>query len=190
MYILNKKSKGSGNIFVLSCMFVLVICLIASAVFRANVMNAVAQGIQDDLILSSSTVYKYIDPRVLGEDEPMLLITDYSAAYNEVKKYLINNMKLNENMEPSDNGIIKSPIEITDFIIYNYKGESVDIITYNNGAFTVDSKNTLNEDIITKNEHKVNSTVVTTTISMDVKGIYGVVERQSVSVDTDIIIGN
>lgn len=190
MYVLNRRSKGSMGIYFIFTMVVLLICLIGSAIFQSNAMNAIAQGIQDDLILSSSSVYKYIDLRALGEDDPKLLITDYTAAYNEVKKYLIKNMKLNQSMEPEDNGVIKSAIEITDFIIYNYKGPNIDIITYKNGTFTVDTKNTLNEDVITKNGHKVNSTVVTTTISMDIKGIYGVIERQSVSVDTDIIISN
>lgn len=190
MYILKKKSKGAMDIFIVFLMIFVILSLVLTTVIRYNLMITLAQGIQDDLILSNSSVYKCIDKKALGEDNPQILINDYTAAFNEMKKHLIKNMKLNNNLDPKENYIITSKIEVTDFIIYNHKGDTIDVVTYNNGSFIVDTKNALNSDVITKNGHKVENTVVTTTISMDIKGMMGISERQSVSVDTNIVIGN
>ncbi|MEG1482879.1 MAG: hypothetical protein RSA57_03685 [Cetobacterium sp.] len=172
--------------FILFYMFGIIVFTIEVAAVKMNILTTMAEDIQTDLILSNSAVYKHIDKKALGDLEPKLIISDYTAAYNGMKEYLIYNMELSNNLEPKSDAIIKGPIEIKDFIIYNIKGDKVDIVTLRNGAFNVETKG-ISELVVTPNNHVVTSTTVTTTIEMDIQNMFGRVERQSISVDTDLI---
>lgn len=190
MYILNlkKKSKGSVGIFMVGLMIIMILLLITSSVFFEYIRSVLSQGIQDDLILSNSSVYKCIDIHALGDDTPQLQINDYNAAFAEVKKHIIKNMNLDQNMNPKNNTLI-GKVDITEFTIYNFKNDHIDVIRYENGRFLTETKAT-GTQVFTSNKHKVDSTVVTTTIEMDVKDVLGTSKRESVSVDTDIVLSN
>ncbi len=188
--MMKKKYKGIMTAFILFCVFGVIVITVEAVSLKMNILRALAEQTQTDLVLSNSAVYKYIDKKALGEVEARVIINDYTAAYNEMKEYLIYNMDLSNNLTPKSDAIIKGPIEIKDFVIYNVKGDTVDVVTMRNGTFQVETKNKTLEKILTPNKYEINNTTVTTTIEMDIENMFGRVERQTISVDTDIVKKN
>lgn len=180
------KSKGSATI--ITAIFLLV--LIAIYFIPTNVVhneNVIAQEIQDDLYLANTSTYKYIDKKLLGNDEQYLIIENPDKALQIFKDKLKHNMQLNSNFETVNNEIIQGKVNIKNFTIYNVQGSTVDIYTVNPyGIFNKSQKDLTKEVVLTPNNYRVTCTTVHSTISLNVKTLEGSNE-QDISVDTDII---
>ena len=184
---LGRKVKGAGTAFILFTSIGLMLCVLEAAIFKQHSLITIASDVQTDVILANSSVYKCVDLKSLGEDDPKVIVKDYTAALNEMKKHLMVNMDLDENLKPKVDGVIKGNIIIEEFTIYNFKGTSVDIITYKDGSFIFNTKDITSKKLFTSNNYEVTSTMVTTTIAFNVENMFGRVEPQIVSVDTDIV---
>lgn len=187
--MINKKSRHKGNATLITGIFL--VLAVAIYFIPSNMLlnqNVLSQDIQDDLYLANIATYKYIDKRLLGNDEEYLIINDTQKALQIFKDKLKHNMKLDNNFKPIMIKTIEGKVNIKNFIIYNVQGNIVDIYTLNqNGIFNKISKDLSKERVVTPNGYKVTCTTVHTTISFNAKGMQGEVSEQEVTADTDIV---
>lgn len=181
--------KHKGNATLISG--ILLTLLVSLWYLVTNILtlqNVLAQDIQDSVYFANTSVYKYIDKKLLGEDQGYLTIEDPNKALQVFKDKLKYNMVLDSNFKPKKESKIEGKVNIKNFIIYNVQGNQVDIYTLSSyGLFTKTSKDLSKEKILTPNKYNVTCTTVHTTISFGVKGLQGDVTEQEVAVDTDIL---
>lgn len=182
-----RKFKGVGDVFAIFAILSLVLSIVQMTVFKYSMAVTLESDIQTDLILSNTAVYKYVDLKSIGDDNPRVIIKDHEGAYNEMLKHLKVNMSLDDNLRPRVEGSLKGPIKVKDFTIYNFYGDIVEIITCDDGKFNKEVKNSKTDSIVTRNGYTVKSTMVTTTIQFNYENMFGRVQPLSISVDTDMV---
>lgn len=183
------KSKHKGSATIIAG--ILLIIALAIWFIVPNIVinqNTLAEQVQDDLYFANTSTYKYIDKRLLGNDEGYLVIGDPEEALQIFKEKLKHNMRLDNNFQKLDSSTIQGKVNIKDFIIYNVQGDNVDIYTLSPyGIFNKTQKDLSKEKVVTPNNYNVGCTTVHTTISFNIKGLQGEISEKDVTVDTDII---
>ncbi|URZ06723.1 hypothetical protein [Clostridium felsineum] len=184
-----KKLKGDASMVVLSLFTLILIGLLVEFVFFHMLIVKAAEGVQDDVVFSNLAIYKNVDQNSLSLDDKNLKIEDCNSALNTFKEYLQKNMKLNSNLDSLDDSF-KGTITINEFTIYNVKGNYVEILTYKpqDNVFIKSEVKNKNENIVkTSDNVVVKNTSIHTSISYNVKLLFGQVNTVTTSVDTDIV---
>lgn len=123
-----KKEKGELSAFL--ALFLIVIGIMC--LFYTNTKSTISQMkvICEDALVSSTLASAIVDIEEYGRTGS-ITIADYSECYRGFKKSLDDNLKLNAQNESSYTVFFASPIEVTDFIIYNvsYENGTIDVIT-------------------------------------------------------------
>lgn len=123
-----KKKKGHAAVYVSVGILALgLISLIASTVLTLQKSDLQSQKIQN--VLKHATLAAAIyDTKQYGTDHS-IVITDVNTSYNEFLKSLKESMYLDDNMNSLDKGYTKGKVKVEKFIIYNVKGNDVEVIT-------------------------------------------------------------
>ncbi|MCR3759371.1 hypothetical protein KYB31_10270 [Clostridium felsineum] len=185
--VLGRKDEGNAGIVICGMFTLIIVALFGVFVMFQMVIATEAESVQDDVTLSSLAVYKDVDINKFIDNNE-LEITDVNSAVQTFKYYLSKNMKLDLNLSPIGGSVASSQVTINEFTIYNVRGNTAEILTYNNGNFTESKvENMILNPVKTSNGSIVKNTTVHATISYNVRLLFGQESKVTTSVDTDIV---
>ena len=98
-------------------------------IFLSYAQRIDATNAQDSLYFANTSVYKYLDKKLLGEEITEVVIKDPNAALDIFKENLKYNMNLNSDFTIKDGKTISGKVQIQDFIIYNVFNDRIEIYT-------------------------------------------------------------
>lgn len=187
------KFKHKGSIAIVWTWFVMLTIIIFLGVMEMYFINAKAEMVQNDIVLSNLATYKNIDKKRLGDEPQVFCLSDPEAALKTFKEYLAKNMNLDNNLVARENSVAKGNVIVKDYIIYNVEGTKAEVYTLNSNTNTF-SKATITDinskPIYTPNKTRVTKTSIHATLRFNIepimKGILGATKEVEVTADTDI----
>lgn len=111
-----KKKQGIGTVFVAAMLFAFGLVFLFY-VDKKNTISEMKVKCEDALV-SSTLAGALIDVEEYGKDGD-IIVPNYSECYQNFKSCLDTNLKLDGNGNSEYTTFFASPIEVTDFIIYN-----------------------------------------------------------------------
>ena len=130
-----KKRKGEIDI-VVPVFFMVIISIIVIVLFQL-LMFSVTRTTTEDALVVSNLASALIDPIEYGKTGNMI-IQNPDEAYAIYQSALKTNLHLNDDWSPAnDELVIGGPVQVLDYIIYNVKGQDVEIIGYEESAGNV-----------------------------------------------------
>ena len=123
-----KKKKGHISVYLAVGISVFgLISLIASAVLSLQKAGLQSQKI-GNVVKHATLAAAIYDTNLYGTDHS-IVITDDIKSYNAFIKSLKESMYLDGSMNSLDKGYTKGKVKVNKFIIYNVKGNDVEVIT-------------------------------------------------------------
>lgn len=184
-YIIKKgKEKGSFTKWACGGM---VIGFFMMTIFLSYAQRIDATNAQDSLYFANTSVYKYLDKKLLGEEITEVVIKDPNAALDIFKENLKYNMNLNSDFTIKDGKTISGKVQIQDFIIYNVFNDRIEIYTLSKSGIINKVIKNKSEKVIAPNGYTVVATTVYTSINFDIDKLFGEKEKKEIKVGTDIV---
>lgn len=146
--------------------------------FRASLMTQ--SNIVSDCMVSANLAaldYRNLDLDIIAKDPntDTVVIKDYNKALDTYLTKIKYNLNLDSNFQPVGESFLKSKVNLKEFIIYNVRGNNIDVVTYSpvTRTFTtttvLDGKNVF----INKKGSVVQFTSVYSSLEFDVEYIMG-----------------
>lgn len=183
--VINKKHRGSGSILV-----VLIVLAIISGLMIGNGLNIMIvenQAVQDALQFSQIACYSKIDKKILGNDQEYTVFSNPNDVLNLFKDKLIKNLDLNSDLTVKNSSTISGKINIKEFIIYNVKGNTIEIYKLNGDSTFTKSVKDKASGVKTPNNYVIETTTIHTTLMYDIKFLNYEKEDNEATLDTDIV---
>lgn len=171
-----KKKDGSIVVEVTIIFMLMMIMILIIYCVSLGQVKAESEMVNDDIAASELAAFKNIDNDVLGKSNNLneIIITNYQETFDTFQSYLKENLNINDEFMPNSKAnFIKSKVQIVDFRIYNVRGNDVEVITYNNGSFTIDDTNKNKKGTIkTPKGYTVDYTTIYAKIGFDINPIF------------------
>lgn len=182
--VINKKHRGSGSILVVLIVFAIISGLMIGN--GLNIMIVENQAVQDALQFSQIACYSKIDKKILGNDQEYTVFSNPNDVLNLFKGKLIKNLDLNSDLTVKNSSTISGKINIKEFIIYNVKGNTIEIYKLNGDSTFTKSVKDKASGVKTPNNYVVETTTIHTTLMYDTKFLNYEKENNEATLDTDI----
>ncbi len=178
-----KKDKGAIE-YSLSVMLILIFVLIMLFCFRIRCVRVEKIQIEDALAVSNLAA-AVIDTDRYGETEE-LIITDFDGAYERYRQSLKTNLNLDENFIPHGQYLMKNPVKISEFHVYNVFSDRVEhIVMDEHGSRSMETLSI--HGVTTPNGKQVESTTIYSKIEFDVLGFLDQSFRMKLDHSVDIV---
>jgi len=125
--------KQEGKIEIIVSVYWILILTILLAVFMQLLQFQATKSYVEDALAASNLASAVIDIETYGILHE-LIIADPDAAYDLYKEALKINLDLNDYWENTNKAIITGQVEILEYVIYNVRGEDVEIHFFNAGV--------------------------------------------------------
>lgn len=130
--LLTKKKRGEITNYMLGFLFIFTFMLFSTCLMRRNMAFSTVEKTEESLkaaTLAGATA----DLQEYGRTHN-IVINDYDKSYLDFKESLISSMDLGSDMVPSNDSVIKSAVNIDEYIIYNVRGDTVECISYTDAS--------------------------------------------------------
>lgn len=163
-----KKKGGEFTAYMMMFLVVFVFMLFSVCLFKRNIALVTVREAEDSL-KAATLAGAVIDLKEYGLTGT-IVISDYTASYNNFKESLINSMGLGYDFSPPSTSIITSTIKINDYIIYNVRGNVVECIAYADGNLIPTITTGTVGNIITPNNVMITESTVYSSITFHIEG--------------------
>lgn len=165
-----KKHKGEIEIIV-PVFFLILAVIIVACLMQLQQFNATKTFVEDSLA-ASNLASAVIDAEEYGISHNVV-ITDPQNAYSTYQRALKANMGLNDAWESQDKLAIAGKVEILNYIIYNVRGNDVEIISFGESSYSTTVVGGLGS-VKAPNDKVIASTSVYSRITFPVEGILNI----------------
>ncbi len=164
-------SRKAGKVEWVTGVFFLLFLMIMFCVQLELLLYQSASDYLEDALAASNLASAVIDPEVYGINHT-LRISDPRQAYMTYLGAVKTNLRLDDQMNCSETGVISGPVKIMNYTIYNVEGENVKI-------WFVDEYGSSHErtagygSVSAPDGQMIENTSVYSEISFPVKGLFG-----------------
>lgn len=179
------KQKGQieivVSVFFLILAVIIVACMLQMQQFRST------KTFTADALAASNLASAVIDVEEYGISN-QIVISDAGDAYDTYRRALKANMGLDDNWESQNKLAISGTVEILDYIIYNVRGNDVEVIRFGQSSYTTVLEGGLGS-VRAPNNKVITATSVYSRITFPVKGILGIYVTAEKDELVDIVKG-
>lgn len=165
-----KKDPGNVDIIAGAMLFLILVLTIFFG-FRMTQYMITAAGVEDALA-ASNLASAVIDLEEYGKSHE-ICIEDISKAFQIFRESLICNLKLDENLDTTNNHFLKGRVLIQEYRIYNVRNGQVDVWVLNGLGETTACTSGKVGEISTPDNICVESTTIYSKITYQVEGLAG-----------------
>lgn len=165
-----KKEAANVNIVAGTMLFLILVLTIFFG-FRMTQYMVIAAGVEDALA-ASNLASAVIDLEEYGKNH-RIYIRDVNKAFQMFREALICNLKLDDDLNTTNNNFLIGKVFIKDYRIYNVRDDLIDILIFNNLG-EISSYTTGNTgEVFTPDNVCVETTTIYSKISFQVEGLAG-----------------
>lgn len=166
-----KKHEGKIELFVsLYLTIILVLMLMTQLQLK---QYRVIRGFVEDALVSSNLASAVADIQEYGIQHH-LVIKDPDRAYEMYQEALKINLRLNNSWEYPDKSVITGPVEVLEYIVYNVRGNDVEVFSYTGGGSSSYQAPGGLGSVASPNGILIESTSVYSRIGFPVEGVFGI----------------
>ncbi len=168
--LLKTKSVGQTDVVVGMMMFLILLATILFG-FRISQYMVTAAGVEDALA-ASNLASAVIDLEEYGKSHA-ILIPDAAVAFRTYREALCYNLGLDEYLNTSNRTFLSEPVEIKEYIIYNVRGDVVEIFTLDGNGCLQKQETGIRGQVVTPDNIRVETTTIYSRVGFAVEGLMG-----------------
>lgn len=168
--LLKIKEFGQADIVVGMMMFLILLVAILFS-FRISQYMVTAAGVEDALA-ASNLASAVIDLKEYGQNH-VICIPDTEAAFGSFREAFCYNLGLDEQLNTSNRALFSAPVEIKEYIIYNVRGEQVEISVLDGEGRCLSQGFGIRGEVFTPDNICVETTTIYSRVGYWVEGLMG-----------------
>lgn len=165
-------SKNKGQVDIVTGMFLVLIVLVVILFGFKTAQFMVTSAYVEDALVASNLASAVIDLQEYGKSH-QIIINDPIKAYERFKVALCHNLQLDEFLYPTENSLLESELQISEYRIYNVRGEEVEVYVINGNGTVQEQYIGKSGEITTPDGVCVTSATIYSKVNFEVQGIGG-----------------